>query len=328
MGTDATLWTQAGLRISDGKLGAVHGETRLENEVSVTEVRVRRIPLLESVRAALRPGAMPVAKLEESIAVPDRRVLRRFLAHLASIGLVEVCRPPRITVSGWSRPLRQPPDRDGFLDVYRRASGGLGAGQELEPELRQVLGLLALMRRRAAGRTRGELRGRAPRWPSSGAVWRRRARTGTRPADGWPRPRTEGSGYDRLIARLDGEAAEHPVVIPDLSAGDEELSRPVDCLLRPLPGSGAAAVGQGGQRGAPPALHPGLDRRRRPRLLLRRHRVGPLHPPGHDHDQAGWWPADLADPVSNHCTITCTPWMLKSWPVTSWPPTARAGRRV
>ncbi|MFI9550968.1 lantibiotic dehydratase [Nonomuraea endophytica] len=214
--------------------------TRLDGEVSVTEVRVRRIPLLESVRAALRPGAMTVEKLEESIAVPDRRVLRPFLAHLADIGLVEVCRPPRTTVSGWARPLPQPPDRDGFLDVYRRAAGVLAPGREVESELRQVFRLLTLMRDDAPPAVPEEDFAEEPAL----SLFRRRLETARphrhAPADGWPLPRTEGSGYASLIAWLDGEAGEQPVVIPDLGAGDEELSWPVDCLLRPLPGAGAA----------------------------------------------------------------------------------------
>ena len=68
-------------------------------DVDVTEVKLRRTPLLEAICQALQFGARPLSEVETTVAMdasaPKRAVLRAFLTHLANIGMIEVSPPLR-----------------------------------------------------------------------------------------------------------------------------------------------------------------------------------------------------------------------------------------
>lgn len=250
---DATLLTVTPLHWYDGDV-MVAWVTKLDATVSVTEVRVRRIPVLEAICAALRLGALALGALAKTI-VPDadaarREVLRRFLAYLVDVGIVEVCRPPRRVIGAE----RVPSGGDGFLDVYRCVSGTVPPAirEELASGIQQALRVLRLIHEDVPASS-------VVPWPEitaeprpALAVFRERLEAtkdrvshdawhGT----GWPVPRTENSGYRQLVSWLD-RAAEDSLVL-DVSAGlldsfgapDSAPSWPVDCLLRLLP-DGAA----------------------------------------------------------------------------------------
>ncbi|MFF9864889.1 lantibiotic dehydratase [Streptomyces sp. NPDC013953] len=246
-------------------------------------VVLRRTRVLETVLALLADGPRPLGELEKTmlgLAAPpgapaaDPGVLRGFLQHLLSMGVLQVCTAPRHHYSAWTPAdavtaggaLPRTPADTGpgawFLDSYRTLAAGVAvpvpAAERVQRGLRLAARISAL--RDTDGhpdvplQTRPEFAAvtERPR-PVSELLADRLPTAGDPPPPsrrhgGWTRPRDPGSGYARLLEHLDaavrtgaGHIDVDDALLDALGAprADDALPAwPVDCLLRPLPPSG------------------------------------------------------------------------------------------
>ncbi|MFI6104750.1 lantibiotic dehydratase [Streptomyces sp. NPDC051310] len=251
-------------------------------------VVLRRTRVLETVLALLADGPCPLGELEKTmlaLAAPagappgDPGVLRGFLQHLLSMGVLQVCGAPRhhysawtpagaVTADGGALP-RTPADTGPggwFLDSYRT----LGADAAVPaPAAARVLRGLRVAARISALRdadghpdgpdvplqTRPEFAAVTERPRPVSEILADRLPTADDPPPrprrhgGWTPPRDPGSGYARLLGHLDTatRSGADRVDVDDAlldalgapGADDALPAWPVDCLLRPLPPGGA-----------------------------------------------------------------------------------------
>ncbi|MEU0719658.1 lantibiotic dehydratase [Streptomyces lavendulocolor] len=247
-------------------------------------VVLRRTPVLDTVLRLLAQGPCPLGGLEKTLLgmaapgaeAPDPAVLRGFLQHLHTMGVLQVCAAPRVRHSAWTPPEeaaalgimpRPPAPTDGrwFLDSYRApvAPVPAAAAARVRRGLRVAARIAALRDAdAAAGPADSDPAREAPelaaiterprpvseilaallplahddRHPAT-AVRRRYA--------GWPAPAAPASGYARLLAHLAAHTGPGPVDVDDalldaLGAPPADGALPpwpLDCLLRPLPGA-------------------------------------------------------------------------------------------
>ena len=230
------------------------------------ELSMRQTPLLSAVCHALRTGPAAPDKLRVAIArlLPeeDVSVVRGFVRHLASLGVLEPSGTPRSGLSGWgpasrvlAEPRRSEPAPDRWIDVYRRPTSPLPAATcgRLQPLVAQAMRVLTLI---TADTGHSHAQPRAEEAPrpllellgarlTSGAVGRR---AWGRPPD-WSPPAGAGSGFSQLRAdlaeRLDASTTVDidPALLDRVGAPPAAIDWPVDALLRlAVPGAGYAAV--------------------------------------------------------------------------------------
>lgn len=239
--------------------------------VEVLDGRVRTVD--EVTSAVLGAGASEQA----------RDNVRGFLRGLTTMGVVEPSTPPRSRRAGW-QPVTAPPAgrvsaagdsggttpdaaREQYVDVYRAAAGTVSgtALAAIEDALGQALRIVELaMADQPPGEPRSLRRLDARPQPLLDVLEERLVGTGpvagiarshspagrSHPSTRWHRPRTPGSGYGRLLAWLDGNAAPVPggpalrvtrALLDGCGAPEAELSWPADCIVRPT-ASGREAV--------------------------------------------------------------------------------------
>ncbi|MET9428937.1 lantibiotic dehydratase [Streptomyces sp. NPDC003036] len=246
------------------------------------QVVLRRTRALEAVLGLLADGPCPLGELEKTVlgaAAPpggapaaDPGVLRGFLQHLLSMGVLQVCAAPRHRYSPWTRvdavttsgtlPHPDTPEATDpggwFLDAYRALGPGVTvpvpAAERVLRGLRVAARIAAL--REAEGhpdipaQARPEIAAltERPRPVSEILADRLSAADGSPPTlrryGGWAPARDPGSGYARLLDHLDAAARSgaERVDVDDalLDALGAPRGRdavppwPVDCLLRPL----------------------------------------------------------------------------------------------
>lgn len=250
------------------------------------QIVLRRTRVLEGVLALLADGPRPLGELDRTLpastAPPggpplSHGVLRGFLQHLHSLGVLQICQAPRHYRSAWvpadtvttTGALPKAPTGGGsgawFLDSYRR----LGADAAVSgPAVARVERGLRIAARIAALREADNV----PDGPEEGfsfaelterprpisEILADRLSADTPPPTprrytGWPPARDPAGGYARLLDHLDAAArsgTDHvdldDALLDALGAprgGDALPPWPVDCLLRPLaPAAGGGPV--------------------------------------------------------------------------------------
>ncbi|MFF8831106.1 lantibiotic dehydratase [Streptomyces sp. NPDC015131] len=281
-----TLLAPAPLHFTDGPAALRAYVVDPREPGRLRHVALRRTPLLGTVLALLAEGPRPLGDLEKALlalvtgpGTPDATVLRGFLQHLHTTGLLQVCAPPRLRHSAWlppgdltahgtlPRPLA-PTDGapgDWYLDSYRTVTAPVPAAatDRVRKGLRVAARIAALRdadTTSAPGTEPPELAAitEQPRPVSEIlAVLLPLTPGENRPAPpappahrGWPPPAAPTTGYARLLAHLAAHPGPGPADVDDalldaLGAppADEALPDwPLDCLLRPLTGPGPAAV--------------------------------------------------------------------------------------
>ncbi|WP_241518920.1 lantibiotic dehydratase [Streptomyces sp. CB03238] len=254
-------------------------------------VVLRRTRALDTVLSLLADGPCPLGELEKTLLgaaagagtvnggtnAPAPAVLRGFLQHLHTMGVLQVCTAPRLRHSAWTppeevtahgtlpRPLA-PTDGDPagwFLDSYRAPAAPMpaAAAGRVRRGLRVAARIAAL---RDAGTTTAheapELAAitEQPRPVSEILAALLPTATGGPPPTtavlrrygGWPATTAPGSGYARLLAHLAAHTGPGPADVDDAlldalgapPADDALPPWPLDCLLRPLPGEGSGPV--------------------------------------------------------------------------------------
>ncbi|MFJ4953181.1 lantibiotic dehydratase [Streptomyces sp. NPDC088760] len=246
------------------------------------QIVLRRTPMLEGVLALLADGPRPLGDLERllpALTAPPGRpplttdVLRGFLQHLYTLGVLQTCRPPRQHHSGWmpadtltttgtpAAPgaLPQPPAEAGsgawFLDCYRRPEAGAAVPAAAVARVQRGLRIAArLAALRAADHPADPLQHlpaalqltEQPR--PLGELLTEQLAADTPLADrrypGWRPAHDRAGGYARLLSHLDAAARSgatcvdvDDTLLDTLGAppGEQALPRwPLDCLLRPL----------------------------------------------------------------------------------------------
>ncbi|MEV7811309.1 lantibiotic dehydratase [Streptomyces flaveolus] len=250
------------------------------------QIVLRRTRVLEGVLALLADGPRPLGELDRTLpastAPPggpplSHGVLRGFLQHLHSLGVLQICQAPRHYRSAWvpadtvttTGALPKAPTGGGsgawFLDSYRRLGADAAvsgpAAARVERGLRIAARIAAL--READNVPDGPEEGfsfaeltERPRPISEILADRLSADTPPptpRRYTGWPPARDPAGGYARLLDHLDAAArsgTDHvdldDALLDALGAprgGDALPPWPVDCLLRPLaPAAGGGPV--------------------------------------------------------------------------------------
>lgn len=268
-----------------GQLRCYAVDPRVPNRLR--QVVLRRTAVLEAVLAELADGPRSLGDLEQALPartartgrpVPTPAVVRGFLQHLHSLGVVQICRAPRQHRSGWlpadavarTGPLPREPEDAGaglwFLDSYRRAGRDAAVSGRAVDRVARGLRIAA---RVAALRATDDVTGSPWTQPEFAEVTDRprpvgeilaaRLAAGAPPParrryTGWAPARDPAGGYARLLDHLDA-AARAGAASVDLD--DDLLDAlgapragvlppwPLDCLLRPLPcpgGRGPVAV--------------------------------------------------------------------------------------
>lgn len=225
-------------------------------------VRVRRTPAIDALLGVLGSGALRTPDVVALLA-PDgdahrRGVVRRFLRHLAQLGVVQVSAPPAARLREWAPTPREeapPAGATGFVDVYRRTRDSLpAAAVDRLAELVAQAGRLAAVLAGGAGPRPPhpvlELVGPTPRSAAEIVAQFLDGRE-PRPLEwapaAWPAPRP-GTPYQLLCDWLGERAGEAEVditagVLDAVGAPPPAPPRwPVDCLVRPLPAGGPMAV--------------------------------------------------------------------------------------
>ncbi|MFE9398332.1 lantibiotic dehydratase [Streptomyces flavidovirens] len=242
------------------------------------QIVLRRTRALDGVVALLADGPCPLGELERSaahvIAPPGgppvaADVLRGFLQHLLSLGVLQLCRAPRYHCTGWipadavasAGTLPKPPEgtepTGWFLDSYRRlgvnaAVPGQAAARVLRG-LRIAARIAALREADSPSATPAHERPEfarltehpqpVSRFLADGLLAEAPSPTSRRYA-GWAPAQDPDSGYARLLRHLDAAArtgAAHvdvdDALLDALGAPpphDAMPCWPMDCLLRPL----------------------------------------------------------------------------------------------
>ncbi|MDN3297553.1 lantibiotic dehydratase [Streptomyces ficellus] len=211
------------------------------------QIVLRRTRPLETVLGLLADGPCPLGRLEKTLLgmaagtggtkAPDPAVLRGFLQHLLTLGVLQVCTAPRLRRSTWTPPEGvtahgtlpsplSPADGDPggwFLDTYRTLTGAVStaAADRVQRGLRVAARIAAL--RDADADDRPLIPAQLP--PELAAITaeprpvseiladllpaadgRPRATATPRRYGGWPEPSTPGSGYARLLEWLAARA--------------------------------------------------------------------------------------------------------------------------
>ncbi|MDQ2958750.1 MAG: lantibiotic dehydratase family protein [Actinomycetota bacterium] len=229
---------------------------RAEDASRLYDVRLRDTAALRAVRRRLDRGALSLRELGQQLAPAADDVLAGFVQYLAGIGVIEVSTVPAREIGSW-QPVTaaDPPGQPaGFLDVYRRSTGGLspelltGYGTLIERALR----VLSVIEDDGTVPPADDLIGEQPR-PLLELVAeqldRQASDTENRPhPHDWldARVASAGTGYGRLVAWLDGEFDKGVPIDLDrapmvLGTEPPRPHWPVDCLLRPI-GSGSPAL--------------------------------------------------------------------------------------
>jgi hypothetical protein len=251
------------------------------------QVVLRRTPVLEAVLSELADGPRTLGDLEQVLPAltaragrpaPAPAVVRGFLQHLHSLGVVQICRAPRQHRSGWlpagrvarAGALPREPEDGGagtwFLDSYRRAGRDAAVSGRAVDRVARGLRIAA---RVAALRAADDAAGTWWSHPEFGEVTDRprpvgeilaaRLAAGVPPPaprryTGWAPARDRAGGYARLLDHLDAAARSGAAsvdidddLLDALGAPRDGVLPPwpVDCLLRPLPcpgGRGPVAV--------------------------------------------------------------------------------------
>ncbi len=228
----------------------------------ITELTLRRTPLLEALRAALPGPPRPLDAVAHALVPGGPGPARAFLAHLVELGVLQVSRPLEERFASWAPgpvSVREaaPGRADGYVDAYRRADGPLSgsAVAALGEAARHALRVYGLIHADAVP-------GEPPPVPGVtedprpilevAADHLRDEPAGTaHPHDhgDWRPPVHPDSGYAALLAELtDRFAAGGPVdlspsLLTRLGAPDGPLAWPLDCMVRPLAADeGALAV--------------------------------------------------------------------------------------
>ncbi|MEU5159484.1 lantibiotic dehydratase [Streptomyces sp. NPDC020875] len=298
--TDADAWQRdPEVLVAPAALHTTDAEGRLQcygadpdDPGRVRRVAVRRTPPLNAVLGLLATGPRTLAELENAIAGPGGSpALRGFVAHLVRLGVLQPCLPPRRITGGWiaARDVRRPGTlphpagtgrpHDWFTDSYRTVDATVPAtaADRVRHGLLVAVRVDALRRADLAAGPAAtppyghvlDAIGTEPR-PVDALLLELLAADAATPSavpvrryEGWHPAYDPGSGYARLLARIDhhrdtgsdgGAGLSDPVDAFDIDhalldalgapPADEVLPAwPLDCLLRPLPGpSGPVAV--------------------------------------------------------------------------------------
>jgi Lantibiotic dehydratase, N terminus len=239
-----------------------------DNPMHISEVEMRRTPLLDSIYRALVPGVITLREFEASlVSEPDEEqadLLRNFTKHLVRVGVLQVSSPTQVqteewrsieTIAGKSADAGSSSDgckprasarlkRDGFLDVYRRTCASLPLPFCLRlqgyMELAQrVLGLIEADRRNAGGPSQYMdeqprpllvlLKERSQAEPVNG---------GPKRPPHWPPASDKDSPYARLLRFILARADQSTIVdisrelLDELGAPAGSIDWPIDCTLR------------------------------------------------------------------------------------------------
>ncbi|MEU3602330.1 lantibiotic dehydratase [Streptomyces sp. NPDC006798] len=304
--TDADAWQRdPDVLVAPAALYTTDAEGRLQcygadpdDPGRVRRVAVRRTPPLNAVLGILATGPRTLAELENAIAGPGGSpALRGFVGHLVRLGVLQPCLPPRRITGGWiaARDVRRPGalpypagtgrPHDWFTDSYRTVDATVPAAAADRVRHGLVVAARVDALRKAdlaAGPATAppyghvlDAVGTAPR-PADALLLELLAADAAEPAavpvrryEGWHPAHDPGSGYARLLARIDHHRDTGPDGGTDLSdlsdlsdtfdtfdidhalldalgapPADQVLPAwPLDCLLRPLPGpAGPVAV--------------------------------------------------------------------------------------
>ncbi|GAA2900939.1 lantibiotic dehydratase [Streptomyces mexicanus] len=241
------------------------------------QVVLRRTGVLEAVLALLADGPRTLGDLEgtlPALAAPAGRpapaagVVRGFLQHLHSLGVVQVCRAPRQHRSGWvpagtvasCGTLPQAPAGSGsgawFLDSYPRPGADAAVPGPAVARVAHGLRIAARIAALRAADSPPEAPAQRPEFaeltehprPIGEILAARLAADDPPPAPrrytGWAPARDRAGGYARLLEHLDAAARSGAACVdvddPLLDALGAPRTGvlppwPVDCLLRPLP---------------------------------------------------------------------------------------------
>jgi len=242
---------------------------------NINQVRLRRTAMLAAVMRVLGPGPATLAEVQAALAPAgsgnELEALRRFLTHLAGLGVVETSMPPERRFNRWHPSMVAPAHRsgpprprpliparsvpDGFLDVYRESAVPIAAAtvRRLEYLVGQALRLTSAAANPARP-SRLEGIGERPvplldlvaeriHSAEPGGAHHRHRRAG------WPMPNQAGAPWARLLEWVGRRADQAAPVDLDEALLDAldmphvAVEWPGDALLRPLPpGAGALAV--------------------------------------------------------------------------------------
>ncbi|MFJ7197499.1 MULTISPECIES: lantibiotic dehydratase [unclassified Streptomyces] len=244
------------------------------------QVAVRRTALLHVLLTLFDEGPCTLAELEGALPAADPAVLRGFLTHLVGLGVLQPCVAPSSLHSVWTpadraagaaglpRPWAgadDPEPTGWFLDSYRRLDAHVPdrTAARVQRALRTAHRLAGLCRADRDGASEAppadfgiEQLDERPRpvseiltlLPTPDEPPPRAAEVRRYP--GWHAAHGPDSGYARLLAHLAARRDRTQADIDDdlldaLGAppAEDVVPRwPMDCLLRPLPGPGPAAV--------------------------------------------------------------------------------------
>jgi hypothetical protein len=235
------------------------------------DVRLRDTTALHALRMALADGPLSLGELTDRLAPaePDgsgAAVLAGLVRHLAGLGVLELSRPAKRSVTGWQAgdPAIDQLPRTGYLDGYRRAGGPLPVGlvarlEGLAGRALRVLEVIGTPPRRL----QDDLLGPEPRplLAVLADLLERQARrspeptvTEQQPASVHPHDWLDAgstppdTGYGRLLSWLTERFATGGPVDLDSEPNLRRLPPaqpdwPIDCMIRPIGGEdGALAV--------------------------------------------------------------------------------------
>jgi Lantibiotic dehydratase, N terminus len=238
----------------------------LDEKREHAQVAVQHTSLLDAVCAALGDAAQTFEELAQALGGVDhdeRAVLRGFVRHLVTLGILQPSAPPR-SRTDWRAVPGQATDRPagaegGWIDVYRHVETGVPVhvARDVQRGVSQAMRILSLISGGPPdpGRFAASASGRS--W-SLTEILRAELSAGdkpgtnreeTEPADGWSFPALPTAGI-RQLASVVAECAGHvdelvidSSLLDACGAPSEALAWPVDCLVRvPAAGAGFSAV--------------------------------------------------------------------------------------
>jgi hypothetical protein len=231
-----------------------------EHRERLGAVRLRRTPLVEQIRSALVAQPRAAARLVADVAADagvNRGAVGTVVRHLVRVGVVQVCLPPRATLTrARLRDLAAPVtvDRAGFIDVYRETGAALADAHAERLQALVRLGLRVMLTTDLDGVDRSP-----PLPPGLGPAPRPLldvvadcARSGVEVWHGfphhhdWSRPPDPDSAaarlldwIDRRIDRADRSGIDlDEATLDGLGTSPTRLDWPVDALLRPIRATG------------------------------------------------------------------------------------------